>query len=81
MTLEQSYLQSKVEKNINQHSKTAIKSDVKFVDKLVTLIDVIRKTYFDDDVDEIISTRRLNTSIKRITIFDDKMNNDQNVYK
>ena len=61
MTFEQSYPQSKVEKNINQHSKPfANKSDVKFVDKLVTLIDVIRKTYFDvSNVDEIISTRRL----------------------
>ena len=50
------------------------KSDVKFIDKLTTWGDVIRKTYFDGGVDEIISTRRLgfyNTSV--CYIFDNKM--------
>ena len=61
VTFEQSYPQSKVEKKILTNTlKVAIrKSDVKFVDKLVTWADVIRKTYFDGGVDEIISTRRL----------------------
>ena len=49
------------------------KSDVKFVEKLTTWADVIRKTYFDGGVDEIISTRRLVHITQAYTIFDNKM--------
>ena len=74
VTFEQSYPQSKVEKKILTNTlKAAGKSDVKFVDKLVTWADVIRKTYFDGGVDEIISTRRLVHITQAYAIFDDKM--------
>ena len=74
VTFEQSYPQSKVEKKILTNTlKVAGKSDVKFVDKLVTWADVIRKTYFDGGVDEIISTRRLVHITQAYAIFDDKM--------
>ena len=76
VTFEQSYPQSKVEKKIltNTLKKSYGKSDVKFVDKLVTWADVIRKTYFDGGVDEIISTRRLvHITQAYAIIFDDKM--------
>ena len=74
VTFEQSYPQGKVEKKILTNTlKAAGKSDVKFVDKLVTWADVIRKTYFDGGVDEIISTRRLVHITQAYAIFDDKM--------
>ena len=74
VTFEQSYPQAKVEKKIlNNTLKAAGKKDEKFVDKLTTWADVIRKTYFDGGVDEIISTRRLVHITQAYAIFDDKM--------
>ena len=74
VTFEQTYPQVKVEKKIlNNTLKAAGKSDDKFVDKLTTWADVIRKTYFDGGVDEIISTRRLVHITQAYAIFDDKM--------
>ena len=74
VTFEQSYPQTKVEKKIlNNTLKAAGKTDDKFVDKLTTWADVIRKTYFDGGVDEIISTRRLVHITQAYAIFDDKM--------
>ena len=74
VTFEQTYPQAKVEKKIlNNTLKAAGKSDDKFVDKLTTWADVIRKTYFDGGVDEIISTRRLVHITQAYAIFDDKM--------
>ena len=74
VTFEQSYPQSKVEKKILTNTlKAAGKSDAKFIDKLTTWADVIRKTYFDGGVDEIISTRRLVHITQAYAIFDDKM--------
>ena len=40
---------------------------------MTTWADVIRKTYFDGGVDEIISTRRLVHITQAFAIFDDKM--------
>ena len=45
----------------------AIDSD--FADKLVTWADIIRKTFYDDGVDEIISTRRLCHIVQTFSIF------------
>ena len=74
VTFEQTYPQAKVEKKILTNTlKAAGKSDVKFIDKLTTWADVIRKTYFDGGVDEIISTRRLVHITQAYAIFDDKM--------
>ena len=50
-----------------------VKSGKEFCKKLVTWADVIRKTYFDGGVDEIISTRRLVHIIQAYTIFNSKM--------
>jgi len=49
------------------------KKDDEFCKKLVTWADVIRKTYFDGGVDEIISTRRLVHIIQAFAIFGQKM--------
>ena len=74
VTFEQSYPQAKVEKKIlNNTLKAAGKQDVKFVEKLTTWADVIRKTYFDGGVDEIISTRRLVHITQAYAIFNNKM--------
>ena len=74
VTFEQSYPSVSIEKKIlNNTLKASGKSDVKFVDKLTTWADVIRKTYFDGGVDEIISTRRLVHITQAYAIFDNKM--------
>ena len=74
VTFEQTYPSVAIEKKIlNNTLKASGKSDVKFVDKLTTWADVIRKTYFDGGVDEIISTRRLVHITQAYAIFDNKM--------
>ena len=74
VTFEQNYPSVAIEKKIlNNTLKASGKSDVKFVDKLTTWADVIRKTYFDGGVDEIISTRRLVHITQAYAIFDNKM--------
>ncbi len=74
VTFEQKYPSVSIEKKIlNNTLKMAGKSDVKFVDKLTTWADVIRKTYFDGGVDEIISTRRLVHIVQAFAIFGNKM--------
>ena len=44
--------------------------DSDFADKLVTWADIIRKTFYDDGVDEVISTRRLCHIVQTFSIFD-----------
>ena len=43
--------------------------DDDFADKLVTWADIIRKTFYDDGVDEVISTRRLCHIVQTFSIF------------
>jgi len=74
ITFEQSYPKPAVEEKILTNTlKSAGKSDKDFCKKLVTWADVIRKTYFDGGVDEIISTRRLVHIIQAYAIFNKKM--------
>jgi hypothetical protein len=74
ITFEQTYPNSKTEKKILSNTlKAAGKKDEQFVDKLTTWADVIRKTYFDGGVDEVISTRRLVHITQAYAIFDNKM--------
>ena len=74
VTFEQKYPSVAIEKKIlNNTLKASGKSDVKFIDKLTTWADVIRKTYFEGGVDEIISTRRLVHITQAYAIFDNKM--------
>ena len=47
--------------------------DTKFISKLVDWADVIRKTYFDGGIDDVISTRRLVHIINAFRMFNDKM--------
>jgi len=75
ITFEQSYPKPSVEEKIlvSTYKQASGKSDKDFCKKLVTWADVIRKTYFDGGVDEIISTRRLVHIIQAYAIFGKKM--------
>jgi len=74
ITLEQPYPTASIEKKILTKSMEKYgKEDNEFVDNLTTWSEVIRKTFFDDGVDEIISTRRLDHIVKAYAIFNDKM--------
>lgn len=73
ITMEQEYPNNKVEAKIvsNVLSASGI-SDNDFVDKLVTWADVIRKSFFEGAVSEIISTRRLVHICEAFAIFGDR---------
>ena len=75
ITFEQSYPKPSVEEKIliAAYKEASNKSDKDFCKKLVTWADVIRKTYFDGGVDEIISTRRLVHIVQAYSIFANKI--------
>ena len=74
ITVEQPYPTAAVEKKIIIGSmKKYGEVDETFATNLVTWAEVIRKTFYDGGVDEIISTRRLDHIVKAFTIFKDKM--------
>ena len=74
VTFEQQYPSAKIEEKIvAQKLVSAGKRDQKFAHNLVTWADVIRKTYNDGGVDEIISTRRLVHIAEAYGIFRNKM--------
>jgi len=72
-TIEQSYPTNKIEEKIlvNELAKQD-KVDDDFVGNLVKWADVIRKTFYEGGIDEIISTRRLVHIVNAFGIFDDK---------
>ena len=74
VTVEQTYPTNKIEENIlvNELAKRD-KVDNAFVENLVKWADVIRKTFFEGGVDEIISTRRLVHIVNAFGIFEDKV--------
>ncbi len=74
ITFEQKYPTATIEEKILINTLGAsTKDDKEFCKKLVTWADVIRKTYFDGGVDEIISTRRLVHIIQAFKIFGKKV--------
>ena len=74
VTIEQPYASKKVEEKIILGSMEKYgKSDKKFAENLCTWAEVIRKTFYDGGVDELISTRRLDHIVKAFSIFGDKM--------
>ena len=73
ITVEQPYASASVEKKIVLGSmKKYGVVDEDFATNLVTWSEVIRKTFFDGGVDELISTRRLDHIAKSFSIFKDK---------
>ena len=53
-------------------------NDDNFISRLVDWADIIRKTFFDGGIDEVISTRRLIHIIRAYSIFGDKVSAIQN---
>ena len=68
VTFEQAYPTPTQEKNI----LTKICGDQNFCSRLVDWADIIRKTFYDGGIDEIISTRRLVHIVRAYSIFNDK---------
>ena len=54
------------------HSASVGVYDDKFIKKLVDWADIIRKTFYDGGIEEIISTRRLVHIIRAYSIFKNK---------
>ena len=74
VTIEQPYATAATEKKIVLGSMKKYGSvDTEFATNLITWAEVIRKTFFDGGVDEVISTRRLDHIVKAFAIFKDKM--------
>ena len=68
VTFEQSYPVSAVEQKILM----ALCSDKEFCKRLCDWADIIRKTFYDGGIEEIISTRRLVHIVRAYSIFNDK---------
>ena len=70
ISVDQRFPSLSVEKKIViKHMEKYGTADEDFADKLVTWADIIRKTYYDDGVDEVISTRRLCHIVQTFSIF------------
>jgi midasin (ATPase involved in ribosome maturation) len=68
VTFEQAYPTPAQEKSI----LSKLSTDADFCSRLVDWADIIRKTFYDGGIDEIISTRRLVHIINAYNIFNDK---------
>ena len=70
ITVEQEYPSAKVEKKIvmNKMEKAGA-VDEEFADNLVTWAEIIRKTFYDGGIDDLISTRRLEHIVNAFAMF------------
>ena len=74
LTFEQEYPSTKVETKILERlSQTLNIDDNEFCTKLADWADVIRKTFNDGGIDEVISTRRLSHIIRAYAIWGDRL--------
>jgi MoxR-like ATPase len=74
ITMEQPYAAAATEKKIIMGAmKKYGDVDEGFAKNLITWAEVIRKTFYDGGIDEVISTRRLDHIVKAYAIFGDKM--------
>ena len=77
ITIEQAYPSNKIEEkillNVMSDKKLTSTVDSEFASSLVTWADIIRKTYYEVGVDELISTRRLVHIVEAFSIFKNKM--------
>jgi MoxR-like ATPase len=74
ITVEQEYPTAAVEKRIilNKMGKAGY-TDEEFATHLVTWSEVIRKTFFEGAIDELVSTRRLEHIVNAYGVFKDKI--------
>ena len=78
ISIDQQFPSAAVEKKIvtNHFTKFGMELTedvIDFTSKLVDWADIIRKTFYDDGVDEVISTRRLCHIVQTYSIFTDRM--------
>ena len=74
ISIDQKFASPSIEKKIlNKHMEKFGAEDSEFVDRLIDWADIIRKTFYDDGVDEVISTRRLCHIVQTFSIFKDRM--------
>jgi len=73
ITVEQEYPTPAVEKKILMKKMQRVDSvDEDFADKLVTWSEIIRKTFAEGAIDEVISTRRLEHIVNAFAMFNDR---------
>lgn len=73
-TMEQDYPKAAIEKKIvMKHMDKFNKVDEEFADNLITWAEIIRKTFADGGIDEVITTRRLCHIVQIYSIFNNKM--------
>jgi len=73
ITHEQEYPSSSVERKIILNNMAAVGAvDEDFADKLVTWGEIIRKTYLEGGIDELVSTRRLVHIVRAFSMFKDR---------
>lgn len=73
-TMEQEWPSNSIEKKIiRKELASAGKKDDEFADRLVMWADIIRKTFNDGGIEEVISTRRLVHIANTYAVFEDKM--------
>lgn len=74
ITIEQPFPGARTERKIIiNHMEMFGKVDEEFADKLVVWSEVIRKTFDDEGVDEVVSTRRLCHIAQTYSIFEDRL--------
>ena len=74
VTFEQEYPSPSVEQKILMNVANLVSvDDSEFCKRLVDWADIIRKTFYDGGIEEIISTRRLTHVIRAYSIFGDKL--------
>jgi MoxR-like ATPase len=74
VTIEQEYPSPKVEKKIIMKKMARVeKVDEDFADKLVSWAEIIRKTFKEGAIDDLISTRRLEHIVNAFAMFNDRM--------
>ena len=73
VTYEQDYPAPSIEKKIlGRIASTLGVTDTDFLNRLVDWADIIRKTFYDGGIEDIISTRRLVHIVRAFSIFNDK---------
>lgn len=73
ITVEQEYPTSNTEKRIILNNMNLLEcTDEDFADKLVGWAEIIRKTFVEGAIDELISTRRLVHIVKAFSVFKDR---------
>ena len=75
ITMEQEYPSNAIEKKIliKEFEKLEVSDFTEFATNLVTWADVIRKSFYEGAIDELISTRRLVHIAQAFKMFDNKM--------